>query len=47
MKTTEQKRKYEKPAMRVHELKQKPMLLVGSLLGNPSDYPNGGNPFGS
>ena len=31
MKTTEQKRQYEKPAMRVYELKQKPRLLSGSI----------------
>ena len=45
MQTTEQKRKYEKPAMQVFELKQQPLLLVGSGLGDPDDYPNGGNPF--
>ena len=30
MQTTEQKRKYEKPAMRVYELRQQPQILVGS-----------------
>lgn len=33
MQTTEQKRKYEKPAMRVFKLKQKPRLLTGSIQG--------------
>jgi len=36
---------YEKPSMKVFELKQQPQLLAGSGLGNPDDYPNGGNPF--
>jgi len=36
---------YEKPSMQVFELKQQPQLLAGSGLGNPDDYPNGGNPF--
>ena len=39
------KREYEKPSMQVFELKQQPALLVGSGLNDPSDYPNGGNPF--
>ena len=39
------KREYEKPSMQVFMLKQQPQLLVGSGLGNPDDYPNGGNPF--
>ncbi len=30
MKTIEQKRKYEKPAMQVVQLKQQPQLLAGS-----------------
>lgn len=38
------KKKYEKPSMKVHELKQRAHLLVGSLT-DPSDYPNGGDPF--
>ncbi|MBO4891475.1 MAG: hypothetical protein J5502_02615 [Prevotella sp.] len=33
MKTIEQKRKYEKPAMRVFKLKQQPQLLTGSIQG--------------
>ena len=41
------KKMYEKPSMRVFPLRQKPQLLVGSGggLGNPSDYPGGGDPF--
>lgn len=39
------KRKYEKPAMRVFPLRQTTALLQSSPLGNPSDYPGGGNPF--
>jgi len=31
--------------MQVFMLKQQPQLLVGSGLGDPDDYPNGGNPF--
>ena len=42
---TEKKIKYQKPAMRVYELTDCPELLVGSGLNNPSDYPNGGDPF--
>jgi len=42
---TTKKREYEKPSMQVFELKRQPQLLVGSGLGNPEDYPNGGNPF--
>ena len=42
------KRLYEKPAMQVFELKQQPQLLQSSGgLGNPSDYPYGGDPLGS
>ena len=41
------KKLYEKPTMQVVLLKQQPQLLAGSGLGNPADYPNGGNPFGS
>ena len=34
-----EKRKYEKPSMRVHVLKQRSMLLVGSNgSGNLGDY---------
>ena len=42
---TTKKREYEKPSMRVFDLKQKPSLLAGSGLGNPNDYDNGGDPF--
>ncbi len=40
-----EKKKYEKPSQRVIELQQRTMLLAGSPLGNPDDYPNGGDPF--
>ena len=36
---------YVKPSMKVHELKQRAQLLVGSGLNDPSDYPGGGDPF--
>lgn len=39
------KKLYEKPSMRVFELRQQPQLLAGSGLGNPNDYPGNGNPF--
>jgi len=39
------KRLYEKPSMKVVLLKRQPQLLAGSGLNDPSDYPNGGNPF--
>ena len=42
---TTQKKQYEKPSMQVFELKQQPQLLAGSGLNDPSDYPNGGDPF--
>ena len=42
---TTKKKQYEKPSMQVFDLKQQPQLLAGSGLGNPDDYPNGGNPF--
>ena len=41
------KKLYEKPSMKVFPLRQKPQLLVGSGLGNPDDYDNGGDPFNS
>lgn len=41
-----EKRKYEKPSQRVIELQQRTMLLAGSTLNNPNDYPDGGDPFG-
>ena len=40
------KKKYEKPSSKVYELKQKPVLLVGSGLGNPNNYPGDGDPLG-
>ena len=40
-----QKRIYQKPAVQVFELKKKSLLLVGSGLGDPNDYPNGGDPL--
>ena len=40
------KKIYEKPSMQVFELKQQPQLLAGSGLGDPSDYPDGGDPLG-
>ena len=36
---------YEKPSMKVFELKQQPQLLAGSGLGNPNDYPGSGDPY--
>jgi len=39
------KRLYEKPSMKVVLLKRQPQLLAGSGLNDPSDYPDGGNPF--
>ncbi len=42
---TIKKSQYEKPSMKVFELKQQPQLLVGSGLGDPDDYGNGNDPF--
>ena len=42
---TTKKREYEKPSMKVFELKQQPQLLAGSGLGDPDDYGNGNDPF--
>ena len=39
------KKKYEKPTMQVVQLKQQPTLLAGSGLNDPTDYPDGGDPF--
>ena len=39
------KQKYEKPSMKVVLLTQRSMLLAGSPLGNPDNYPAGGDPF--
>ena len=38
-------KEYERPTMQVVKLKQQPTLLGGSGLGNPEDYPDGGDPF--
>ena len=45
MNIKEKRRNYEKPAMQVFELKQQPQLLAGSGLGNPYEYPGGGDPL--
>ena len=43
-----EKRKYEKPAMRVYELQHRTMILVGSGgLGNRGYDPDDENPFGN
>jgi len=38
------KRQYDKPSMKVVDLKQRTMLLAGSL-NDPTNYPGGGDPF--
>ena len=40
------KRLYEKPSTEVVELQQRSMLLAGSSLNDPSDYPSGDDPLG-
>ena len=44
-----EKRKYEKPSMKVHELKQRTMLLAGSAkrgqMNDPDEYYLEGDPF--
>jgi hypothetical protein len=40
------KKIYEKPSTKVYELKHRQQLLVGSGLGDPNDYPDGGDPLG-
>ena len=40
------KKEYERPTMQVVQLKQQTQLLAGSGLGDPSDYPDGGDPLG-
>ncbi len=37
--------KYEKPSMKVVLLTQRSMLLAGSPLGNPDNYPGQPDPF--
>ena len=39
------KRLYEKPSMKVVLLTQRSMLLAGSPLGNPDNYPGQPDPF--
>ena len=39
------KKEYEKPSMKVYELRQQPQLLAGSGLNAPADYPNQPDPF--
>ena len=39
------KKEYERPTMQVVQLKQQPTLLAGSGLNDPTDYPDGGDPF--
>ncbi|MCR5066225.1 MAG: hypothetical protein K6A67_10750 [Bacteroidales bacterium] len=41
------RRSYEKPTVRVYELHSHcSMILCASPLGDPSDYLDGGDPFG-
>lgn len=41
------RRSYEKPTVRVYELhSHRSMILCASPLGDPSDYLDGGDPFG-
>lgn len=40
-----EKRFYQKPSMKVVLLRQQSQLLAGSGLGDPNDYPGGGNPL--
>ena len=39
------KRNYERPQMQVILLRQRAQLMAGSPLKDPSDYPDGGDPF--
>lgn len=39
------KKDYQTPTILVVKLQQQTQLLAGSPLTNPSDYPDGGNPF--
>ena len=45
MTTNQVRREYEKPTMKVYVLKKQPQILVGSGMGDPDDYNNGGDPF--
>ena len=38
---------YEKPSTEVVMLQQRSMLLAGSSLNDPENYPNQGDPFNS
>ena len=40
-----EKRDYEKPSMKVVALQQRTMLLSGSQLTDPDNYPGGVDPF--
>lgn len=40
-----EKKLYEKPSMEVVLLRRQPQLLAGSGLGNPNEYPGGGDPL--
>ena len=39
------RKEYERPTIDVVELKQQQQLLAGSGLNDPTDYPDGGDPF--
>ena len=39
------KRDYDKPSMKVVMLQQRTMLLSGSQLTDPDNYPGGDDPF--
>ena len=39
------KKDYQTPTILVVKLQRQAQLLAGSPLTNPSDYPDGGNPF--
>lgn len=41
------KKEYERPTIDIVKLKQQQQLLAGSGLGDPSDYPDGGDPLNS
>lgn len=44
--TTMKRKDYEKPTMKVVKLQQQAQLLAGSgRLGDPTDYPDGGDPL--
>jgi hypothetical protein len=39
------RKEYQSPTIDVVELKQQQHLLAGSGLNDPTDYPDGGDPF--